>query len=135
MTKYYRWTEKEIKLLKKLYKTKTDYELSEILNHPKDSITQKRHQLRLTKYNITKKKLWSKKDIQFIQDNYLEMSDEEIAVELRHSENSVQTKRCSMKLYRKPVYVGVPKTNRILSDILQRQRKAGFLEQDNCITQ
>lgn len=118
MRQYKHWKEDEIKLLKKLYKTHTDRELHEIINHSIDCISQKRLDLGLIKGN----KAWTLEDEHFIRDNYNEMSDKEIGDKIKRSKGSVQVKRCSMGLYRKTG--NIYQTGQVRNRILENQRKA-----------
>lgn len=90
------WTDTENTIMKEFYHLKTVDEMMKLLpNRSRISIIEHARQLNLV--SVCK---YTKEEVQYIIDNWLEMSDEEIAVALNKPHKCLKAKRLSLGLFR-----------------------------------
>lgn len=90
------WTDAEDIIMKQFYHLKTVDEMMELLpNRSRISIIEHARQLNLV--SVCK---YTKEEVQYIIDNWLEMPDEEIAVVLNKTHKGLKAKRLSLGLFR-----------------------------------
>ncbi|WP_142335714.1 LAGLIDADG family homing endonuclease [Bacillus cereus] len=83
------WSEEEVALLKRFYRTLKVEEISKKLNRTHDSITGKAKQLNLKGFV---ENAWTEDELKFLRNNFGTMTKEEIAKSLGRTENAVQLK-------------------------------------------
>ena len=94
------WSDEEEKIVKQYYSTISFEELQKMLpNRTESAIRRKAHSIGMfSKYALDSR--INEEQVQFIKDNYLDMSDSKIAKELGILTSSVRRKRHNEKLYR-----------------------------------
>lgn len=95
-----KWTESDVKILKENYETMPVLDIMKLLpNRTYNSIILKANKLKLNSY-IRSQQLYSSQDVDFIKNNWLSMSDEEMAQFLDRTFRAIKAMRCSLGLFR-----------------------------------
>ena len=95
-----KWNFDEIEILKNNYSTMPIIDIMKLLpNRTYNAIVLKANKLALTSY-IRQEQLYSDHDIGFIESNWQQMSDEEMAVALNRTRRAIKTVRNNIGLFR-----------------------------------
>ncbi|WP_331446043.1 hypothetical protein [Natranaerobius thermophilus] len=95
-----KWTNDEIKLLKKLYPRASKTELEQTFNRSMAAITFKANNL-----NLKRQKYWTKKEEDLLKKYYPEISDEELSELLERSVASIRNKASRLNLKKTPTKI------------------------------
>ena len=94
------WNKDEDRYLMMNYQKQSADEMALALNRTRDSVRWRLCHLRLV--NVRR---WSKKEVQFLKDNYATMKNQDIADKLGRSRTSLVDKALKMGLEKDPVYL------------------------------
>ena len=95
-----RWTDEEIEILKNNYSIMPVANLMQLLpDRTYDSIILKAKKLSLKSY-VRQEQLYSQEDIDFINNNWKLMSDQEIALTINRTRRAIKAVRCNFGLFR-----------------------------------
>lgn len=100
LTHSYKWSDEEVEILKELYPTvpmKTV--LEHLTNRTIHSIIGKAHNLNITSYQYNTR-YYSDEETKYLQDNYLQMSNVELAEKLKRTPSAIQQRLYILKLQR-----------------------------------